>query len=153
MRTRKEWRSAWVLAALHTLMAQVLYAPTATTATIRMHARHTATTARIGSREEFSSARARGSTATDAEDLTLIVGDSATVVLDSTAAEVGSLDPVGVASLLRAALEGDLPAAAPDEDSLAAALRGDPAVVSEAVPWVVGSTAVADLTAVAATGN
>jgi hypothetical protein len=109
--------------------------------------------ARIGSRVEFSSARARGSTAsTDTEGLALTVQDSEAVVSDSTAAEVGSLDPVGVASLPKAALEGDSPAAAPDEDSLAA-LRGDPAVVSEAVPWVVGSTAVADLMAVAATGN
>jgi hypothetical protein len=83
----------------------------------------------------------------------LTVQDSEAVVSDSTAAEVGSLDPVGVASLPKAALEGDSPAAAPDEDSLAAALRGDPEVVSEAVPWVVGSTAVADLMAVAATGN
>src|SRR5579863_3545921 len=103
MRTSKEWRSAWALVAPDTSMAQVLYAPTATMDTTRMPVRHTATTARIGSRVGFLSARARGSMAfTEAEDLALIAGDSAGVVLDSTVAEAGSLDGVGAGWLAEA---------------------------------------------------
>lgn len=103
MRTRKEWRSAWGLVALHTL-ARVLYALTATMDTTPMHVRHTAITARIGSLGEFSSALARGFTASmDTEGSVLIAQDSAAAVSDSTVAEAGLLDPAGVASLLRAA--------------------------------------------------
>jgi hypothetical protein len=154
MRTRKEWRSAWALVAPHTSMAQVLYALTVTTDTTLMHARRTDSTARIGSWEEFSSARARGTTdSTDAEGLALIAGDSAAVALDSTVAEAGSVDPVGAASVAETVLDGDSPAAAPAEDSLVEVLDEDPAVASEEVPWAAGSTAEVDSTAVAGTGN
>jgi len=154
MRTRKEWRSAWALVALHTSMAQVLYAPTATMDTTPMPARRTATTARIGSRVEFLSARARGTTdSTGVEALTLIAGDSAAVVLDSTVAEVGSVNAVGAASLAGTVLDGDSQVAAPAEDLLAAVLDEDPAVVSEEVPWAAGSTAEVGSTAVADAGN
>ena len=154
MRTRKEWRSAWALVALHTSMAQALFALTATTDTTLIHARRTDSTARIGSWEEFSSARARGTTdSMDAEGLALIVGDSAAVVLDSTVAEVGSVNAVGAASLAGTVLDGDSPAAAPAEDLLAAVLDEDPVVVSEEDPRAAGSTAEVDSTAVAGTGN
>jgi hypothetical protein len=94
---------------------------------------------------EFSLALARGSTvASDGEALALIAGDSGAVVLDSTVAEAGSLNTVGVASLAEAVLDGDSPAAARDVDSLAAVLDGDPAEVSEEAPWAAGSTAVVD---------
>jgi hypothetical protein len=82
----------------------------------------------------------------DAEGSVLIAQDSPAVVSDSTVAEVGLLDPAGVASLLEADSEGDSPAA--DAVLSAAALDEDPAeVVSEAVPCTEGSTAEA------ATGN
>jgi len=149
MRTRKGWRSAWALVAPHTSMAQVLYAPTATMDTTRMPARRTATTARIGSREEFSSVRARGTTdSTDAEGLALIVGDSAAVVLDSTVAEVGSVNAVGAASLAGTVLDGDSQVADPAEDLLVEVLDEDPVVVSEEDPWAEGSTAEVGSTAV-----
>ena len=154
MRTRKGWRSAWALVAPHTSMAQVLHALTVTTDTTLMHARRTDSTARIGSREEFSSVRARGTTdSTDAEGLALIVGDSAAVVLDSTVAEVGSVNAVGAASLAGTVLDGDSPAGAPAEDLLAAVLDVDPAVVSEEDPWAEDSTVEVDSTAAVDIGN
>ena len=154
MRTRKEWRSGWALVALHTSMAQALYALTATTDTTPMHALRTDSTARIGSWEEFSSARARGTTdSTEAEGLALIAGDSAAVVLDSTVAEVGSVNAVGAASLAGTVLDGDSPAAAPVEDLLVEVLGEDPAVVSEEDRWAEGSTAEADSTEAVDTGN
>jgi len=153
MQTRKEWRSAWVLVALHTFMAQVLYAPMVTTDTTPMLARRTDSTARIGSWEEFSSVRARGTTdSTDAEGSALIAGDSAAAVLDSMVAETGSMAVVGAVSVAEVDLGGDSPAAAPAEDLLVEVLDEDPAVVSEEDPWAEDSTA-ADPTAVAATGN
>lgn len=140
-------------------MAQVLYAPMVTTDTTPMLARRTDSTARIGSWEEFSSVRARGTTdSTDAEGSALIAGDSAAVVLDSTVAETGSMDGVGAVSVAAVDLGGDSPAAAPAEDLLVEVLDEDPAVVSEADPWAEGSTAEVDSTAagptaVAGTGN
>jgi hypothetical protein len=85
--------------------------------------------------------------------LALIAGDSAVVVLDSTAAEVGSVNAVGAASLAGTVLDGDSPAGAPDVDSLAAVLLGDPAVVSEEVPWAAGSTEEVDSTEAVDIGN